>query len=158
MITASTDMIDIRCVYHRTIAIHTENQLIVIGEEIWRAQQYADVTDVIVRYDPDISTYGSMTIQNQDDHILITQNDRTIVYDKEISASSSLPQNITLLLLDMSYTHDINTIKKAQPQSIIIMPTINQENAIIRASDMMREGIVIPKYYKAWQYTSIDTP
>ncbi|USN56214.1 MAG: hypothetical protein H6766_03960 [Candidatus Peribacteria bacterium] len=135
-------MLDIRCVYGNTIALHTcDHQLLVIGNEIGRAQQYADAMDLVVRYDPTIYQYGHINIRDHVDHLTCTHNNKVMIYDKGITTTSPLPDYITVILVDihLGYAHLIPLLKHRKPETIIIMPTVDQETAIRCASDLMRE-------------------
>lgn len=135
-------MLDIRCIYSNTIALHTcDHQLLIIGNEIGRAQQYADAMDLIVRYDTAIYQYGHMMIRDHVDHLTLTHDNKVMIYDKGITSDSSLPDYVNVLLLDLSLEHGniIALLQHMKPEIIIIMPTIDQENAIRSASDIMRE-------------------
>jgi hypothetical protein len=135
-------MLDIHCIYQNTIALHScDHQFLVIGEEIGRAQQYADEMDLIVRYDTSIYEYGHITIRNHHHYLELTHHDSTIIYDKGIATASTLPEDVSVLLVDLSldYGNIIPLLHHMQPQHIVIMPTVDQETAIRAASEIMRE-------------------
>lgn len=152
-------MLDIRCVYHNTITFHShDHQLLVIGKEIGRAQQYANAMDLIVRYDASIYKYGHITISDHQDYLQCTYNHHTIIYDKGITIESTVPEHVSVLLIDLSLNDENITpfLHHMQPQHIVIMPTIDQATAIRTASEIMREWLTVPKYFKEWQYISLD--
>lgn len=152
-------MLDVRCVYHNTIALHTcDHQFLVIGSEIGRAQQYASAMDLIVRYDSSVHQYGHMMVRDNHDHLTFTHHNKVMIYDKGISDHSSLPDYANIVLLDLSHKERdiIPLLQHMKPWLIVIMPTIDQESAIRHASDIMRQWLTVPKYLKEWQYVSVE--
>lgn len=151
-------MLDIRCIYDDTITLHDSatHHVIVIGDEIGRAQQYADHQDIIMRYDESLTDYGSLTISAHDTHLQMTYGDHIIIYDKWITDQTTIESCDTYLMnIADGREHHISLLQSLKPTHIIILPTIDQQLAINCASQCMRAGLSVPKFFKEGQYMSI---
>jgi hypothetical protein len=66
-------LLDLRCIYDRTISLHVDDHLIIIGDELARSQPYEQPSDRIMQYTRFNTQYGPVSITPSEGYVTATR-------------------------------------------------------------------------------------